>query len=90
MNSTISNKTQKPLSIRLPRDRTLHLGPGKTGQISAKDADHPVIKKLVDTGEVEILADGARSIDGGEGGKRSRASFHGYASGAGARRSGDR
>jgi len=33
--TTISNKTQRPVSVRA-RGKTLHLGPGKTGQIAGK------------------------------------------------------
>ena len=47
---TVSNKTQKPLSVPLPRGKILHLGPGKTGQISSEAAEHPRLKKLVEAG----------------------------------------
>jgi hypothetical protein len=36
---TVANKTQKPLSVPLPRGKVLHLGPGKTGQISSEAAE---------------------------------------------------
>ena len=53
----VSNKTQKPLSVPLPGGKTLHLGPGKTGQISAKAADHARLKKLIEGGELEMVDD---------------------------------
>ena len=86
---TVSNKTKRPLSIPLPRGKTLHLGPGKTGEVAANAAEHPQLKKLVEAGEIEILDEAARSTDGIGGSKRGRSS-RGYASGAGSRRSGDR
>lgn len=87
---TVSNKTQRPLSVPLPGGKTLHLGPGKTGQISWKAIEHPGLKKLVDAGAIEILDEGPRPADGAAGGKKGRSSFHGHASGSGSRRSGDR
>ena len=87
---TVSNKTQRPLSVPLPRGKTLHLGPGKTGQISSKDGDYPQLKKLVDAGEIEVLDEGSRPVDGAVGDKKRRTSMHGHASGSAGRRSGDR
>jgi hypothetical protein len=86
----ISNKTHRPLSVPLPRGKTLHLGPGKTGQVSSKDVEHPPLKKLVDAGEIEILGEGPRPGDGPGGGKKGRPSTYEHTSGTGARRSGDR
>ena len=37
--TTVSNKTQRPVSIPLPGGKTLYLGPGKTGQIAMKAVD---------------------------------------------------
>ena len=87
--TTISNKTKRPLSVPLPRGKTLHLGPGKSGEISAHASEHPQLKKLVEAGEIEILGEGPRATEGFRGGKSGRAAM-GHASGVGARRSGDR
>ena len=87
---TISNKTQKPLSIPLPGGKTLHLSPGKTGQISAKAVDNPRFKKLVEAGEVEIVGDDTRATGGTGGDKRGRTAFYGPTSSSGIRRTGDR
>ncbi len=86
----VSNKTQRPLSVPLPGGKTLHLGPGKTGQISAKAVENPRLKKLVDAGEIEIVDEDTRPTAGPGGGKRGRTSMHGRTSGSGSRRSGDR
>ena len=51
---TISNKTHLPLRVPLPGGKTLHLGPGKTGQISPKAIEHSGLKKLVEAGKIEI------------------------------------
>ena len=65
----VSNKTQRPLSVPLPGGKKLRLGPGKTGQISPKAAQHPPLKKLIDDGELEIL-EGGRSNPAGAGGSK--------------------
>jgi hypothetical protein len=87
---TVTNKTQQPVSVPLPRGKTLHLGPGKTGQIASNDADHPGLKKLAEAGTIEILDESAKSTDGGPAGKIGGGATHGHARGSGNRRSGDR
>lgn len=87
--TTISNKTQRPLSVPLPRGKTLHLGPGKSGEIAATASEHPQLKKLVEAGEIEIVAESPRATDGNRGGKKAWTSM-GHGSGTGSRRSGDR
>lgn len=85
---TITNKTQRPLSVPLPRGKILHLGPGKAGQIARNAADHPPLKKLVQAGEIEITEDEGET--GGSGGRKAGQSWMpGHASGVG-RRGGDR
>ena len=86
----VSNKTRRALSIPLPRGKTLHLGPVKTGQISSNAIEHPPLKKLVDAGEVEILAEGHGPTDGSGGGNQGPTSTRGHTWGSGNRRSGDR
>ncbi|MFH1808249.1 MAG: hypothetical protein ABIJ09_05880 [Pseudomonadota bacterium] len=54
----ISNKTLRALSIPLRGGKKLHLGPGKIGQIDAKAAEYPALKKLIEAGDVEILDSG--------------------------------
>lgn len=88
--TAVSNKTQRPLSVPLPGGKTLHLGPGKTGQISAKAVESPQLKKLVDAGEIEVGGEDLRPAAGPGGGKRRRTSLYGHTSGSGIRRSGDR
>ncbi len=87
---TVSNKTQKPLSVPLPRGKTLHLGPGKSGQIASNACDHPQVKKLVDAGQIEIVDEKSQSAQGASGGKTGRTWMLGHASGSVGRRSGDR
>jgi hypothetical protein len=88
--TAVNNKTQRPLSVPLPGGKTLHLGPGKTGQISAKAVEDPRLKKLVDAGELEVVDDDPRSATGAGAGKRGRGFMLGHTSGGGGRRSGDR
>jgi hypothetical protein len=86
----VSNKTQMPMSVPLPGGKTLHLGPGKTGQVSAKAVEDPRLKKLVEAGELEVVGDDERPVGGSGGGKRGRGFMVGHTSGSGSRRSGDR
>lgn len=87
---SVTNKTQRPLSVPLPRGKILHLGPGKTGQITSEAAEHGGLKKLVDEGAIEIADDGSRPAEGFGGGKLGGAGTFGHATGRGSRRSGDR
>ncbi len=66
----ITNQTKRPLAIPLPGGKKLRLGPGKMGQISPKAAEHPPVKKLVEAGDILIVAEGRSdsSTSGGSGG----------------------
>ena len=88
--TAVSNKTHRPLSVPLPGGKTLHLGPGKTGQISAKAVQDPRLKKLLDAGELEVIAEDARPAAETGARQRDRGFMVGHTSGGGARRSGDR
>jgi hypothetical protein len=61
---TIVNKTRKPLRIQLHGGKTLHLGPGKTGQIADDAAKEPTIRRLVKAKEIEIQGEGASASTG--------------------------
>jgi hypothetical protein len=87
---TISNKTHRPLVVPLPGGKTLHLGPGKTGQVAANAVEDPRLKKLVEGGEIEFVDDDSRPTGGPRGGRRGRTGMSGHSSGGGIRRSGDR
>ncbi len=52
----VINKTRKPLRLSLPGGRILFLGPGKTGQVSPKALAHPMLVKLLETGDIETDA----------------------------------
>jgi hypothetical protein len=86
----VSNKTQRPISVPLPRGKTLHLGPGRTGQIASSACDYAPLKKLVDTDQIEILDD-RHDVAAGAGGVNTGRSWSApHASGNASRRSGDR
>jgi len=86
----ITNKTTKPLSLPLPGGKKLFLGPGKTGQVTAKALDHPPIVKLLEAGDIATADGGGRRKDGGGGGMTAPAPGR-RQSGTGAmRQSGDR
>jgi hypothetical protein len=88
--AAVTNKTAKPLSIPLPRGKTLHLGPRKSGQISSHDIEAPALKKLVEAGTIEILGKESASAAGDGLGTPGRAPMTTHTSGRGGRRSGDR
>jgi len=54
---TIMNKTPRPLRIRLPRGKTLHLGPSKTGQISDDALAREPVQELLKAGEIEVIGE---------------------------------
>jgi len=85
----VLNKTRRPLSVPLPGGKKLHLGPGRTGQISPKAADHPPLLKLVEAGELEIQ--GRRGRSKGRGGSNKGLSGgQGHSPSGGIRHVGDR
>jgi hypothetical protein len=55
---TIRNKTHRPIKIRLPGGKLLHLGPAKTGQVSDQASELASFRKHVEDGEIEILGEG--------------------------------
>jgi hypothetical protein len=85
----VTNKTNKPLAVPLPRGKVLRLGPRKTGQISSDDLDHPPLKKLAAAGEIEIHEEGHVPTRGG-GGKVGATGGPAHTTTTGGRRSGDR
>ena len=75
---TVQNKTRRPLRVPLPRGKSLHLGPGKTGQVSAEATEHPALRKLVDSGELEVLGDGTPATGRADAGPGGPESTHGH------------
>lgn len=59
---TVINKTNAPIRVPLSRGKALHLGPRKSGQVRDEDAEHARLKKLVETGTIEIFDGGTRGI----------------------------
>ena len=55
---TIVNRTRRPLKIQLHGGKVLHLGPGKTGQVSDPTVERDSFRKLVDAGDIELLGEG--------------------------------
>jgi len=90
MATTVRNKTQKPLSVPLPRGKVLHVGPLKTAEIASDDAEHAGVKALIERGALEIVAVGSGHTEEGRGGGRPRPSLPGHPSSTGTRRTGDR
>ena len=86
---TVVNKTTAPLKVPLPRGKSLHLGPKKTGQIADAAAEHAAVKKLVDAGKIEIFDGSDSSRAAGGDASAPHEATHGHTQ-SGIRRSGDR
>lgn len=86
----VSNKTQQPVRVPLPRGKVLRLGPGKVGEIASNAVEHPALKKLVDAGTIEILDDERAAAEGLVGGTGSGGVRNAFGGGRGRHRSGDR
>ena len=86
---SVTNKTNKPLAVPLPRGKVLRLGPRKVGQISSDDLDYAPLKKLVEAGSIEIHEEGHVPPSGGAGGKTGPHGSQGHETTTGGRRSGD-
>ncbi len=86
---TVVNKTRAPLRIPLPRGKSLHLGPKKTGQIADSAEEHAAVKKLVDAGKIEIFAGGDNQRGATGESTVTHETTHGRAK-SGIRQSGDR
>jgi hypothetical protein len=86
---TIRNCTARPLKIPLPRGKFLHLGPRNTGQVHLDALERPAVKKLLESGDLEVVEDDAtrRGNDAARGGPTST---HGHPPGTGVHRKGDR
>lgn len=86
----ILNKTKRPLRVPLPGGKKLHLGPGRTGQITPKAAQHPPLQKLVEAGEIELVDVGKSGKGGAGGGGPGVKSSQRDPSSGGVRHTGDR
>ena len=86
----ISNKSKRPISVPLPGGKKLFLGPGKTGQIAAKSAEHPPLVELVEAGDLEIDESSRRHKSGSSDGQTARAGRQDGAPTSNIRRTGDR
>ena len=87
---SVTNKTNKPLAVPLPRGKVLRLGPRKVGQISSDDLDYAPLKKLVEAGSIEIHEEGHVPPASGAAGKTQPSASEGHGTTSGGRRSGDR
>jgi len=87
---TVTNKTNAPIKVPLPRNKILRLGPGHSGQIGDSDAERPAVAKMVEAGQIDISDPETQS---GKGGGRDGAFGNSGRAGGGAgigRRGGDR
>ena len=57
---TIVNRSKGPVRILLPANKTLFLGPGRSGQISDEAVTRPSVQKLIQSGAIEVIGEGER------------------------------
>lgn len=87
---TVTNKTNGPLKVPLPRNKSLRLGPGRSERISDDVAARPALVKMVEAGKIELAdADSTSGKGGGHGGAFGNAGRSGGGASIG-RRGGDR
>lgn len=65
---TITNTTKRPVVVPLPQGKKLHLGPAKSGEVTAKALEHPPLVELVEAGTIEVDESGRRG-SGSSGGR---------------------
>jgi len=87
---SITNKTRRPLAVPLPGGKRLHLGPGKTGQITPKALEFEPVAKLVEAGELEVVGEDRQREKGSGGGSKVRPSDSHRPSTGGIQHTGDR
>lgn len=75
---TVVNRSRTPIKIHLPGGKTLHLGPGKTGQVSDAACARPSFEKLVKNGEIEVVGEGEAGMSSAEGSPNVQESTHGH------------
>ncbi len=86
----VKNTTKRPIKVPLPGGKRLFLGLGGTGQIAPKAAEHPPVKALIDSGDLEIMDVGRSKGGGGDGGGISSSQGDGGGGSGNIRRTGDR
>lgn len=64
---TIVNKTPRPLKVPLGGGKTLFLGPAKSGQVTDAALEHPGLRKMLDTGDIQIEGGGGDGASQGGG-----------------------
>ncbi|MFT7669262.1 MAG: hypothetical protein ACI8X5_001962 [Planctomycetota bacterium] len=86
----ITNKTKRPLRVPLPGGKKLHLGPGKTGQITTKATELPSVKKMIEDGDIEVIGGGRDKNSGLSDGSKGMGSSQNMGGASGVRHTGDR
>jgi hypothetical protein len=51
---TVKNLSATPIRLPLPGGKTLHLGPGMTGSVRDTAAEHPALKRMCESGILEL------------------------------------
>ena len=76
---SVHNRTRLPIRIPLPGNKTLHLGPGKTGQISDQAVETNAVQKLLREEAIRIDGEDQAAADGGTDARQTKqASTHGH------------
>ena len=86
----VVNKTHRPLKVHLPQGRVLHLGPRHEGQVTPQALESPGVKRLVESGELEILDQDSQAASRADDGSGPAANTHGHHPNTTVRKRGDR
>lgn len=74
----IVNKTRRPVKVPLPGGKLLHLGPGKTGQVSDKAAESPAFRALVGDGSIAVVGESEHHAGGRSPAQNGHEATHGH------------
>ena len=75
---TIVNRSRKPIRIPLPGNKTLFLGPSKSGQLSDQQLAAPAVARLLKSGDIEVVGEAAHPGGGGGGSETGHEATHGH------------
>jgi len=87
---TVVNKSRRPLKIHLPQGKVLHLGPRHEGQVTPQALESPGVKKLLASGELELVDQDAHAAARSGDGNGPAANTHGHHPNTTVRKRGDR
>lgn len=84
------NKTRGSIKIPLPGGKALYLGPGGRGQVHDDALERPAVRKLIESGRIEVVDEEHHAESGGRGSARVHPLTRGHPANKNISRKGDR